>query len=127
MYFKDQLGLAMTQRNMTVPALAQAIGVSHQALRHWKDGRGTPTRAQLAMLEKALGIAFLVTHEPVGWRGHVYSPFPEVAAVVQSNADVRAAVHRVLCSIEAGAPMLGARVAAHSLERILITLRNIDR
>ncbi len=56
MELKDQLRMRMDQLGVTVPQLAKRIGVSHQAIRHYLDGRSRPRHEKIALLEQALSM-----------------------------------------------------------------------
>ena len=54
MKIKDQIRSMRDRRNMTVTALADAVGVSDQAVRYWEAGRSYPSKKLASRVEAAL-------------------------------------------------------------------------
>lgn len=53
--FGERLRAARAMRRMSLRALGVAVGVSHQTLRNYEQGKAMPDSAVLARISKALG------------------------------------------------------------------------
>jgi glyoxylase-like metal-dependent hydrolase (beta-lactamase superfamily II) len=54
----DIVAKARTGRGLSLAGIAEAVGVSFEALESWESGAGMPTSVQLASLASALGLDF---------------------------------------------------------------------
>ena len=56
MRIKDQIRIARERKGWTLKQLADSVGVTEQAVRHWEDGRSNPGKSKAPAVEEALGI-----------------------------------------------------------------------
>lgn len=79
MLIKDQLRVRMEQLKISVPELADRVGVSNQSVRHWLSGRNAPTKRHIPDLEKALSMRLDFSE------GDTHPSTPTVEATLQQN------------------------------------------
>lgn len=57
MRIKDQIRIRREALGMDMHELAQRVGVTEQAVRHWENGRSYPSKAKTRLLEQALSFS----------------------------------------------------------------------
>lgn len=66
MEVKDQIAARRAVLRMSRLDLADAMGVTEQAVRHWESGRSYPTKSKMAQLEQVLQCKLAWTGEVQG-------------------------------------------------------------
>jgi transcriptional regulator with XRE-family HTH domain len=57
MQVKDQIQLRREQLGLTMKQLADRVGVTEQAVRHWESGRSFPGKSKMSLVEQALNFS----------------------------------------------------------------------